>query len=59
VIIATPPKIGWRDQLRASTARIQTLSAQRSFVRSTSGWVGTRSERQLAWIDPIYANVPA
>jgi hypothetical protein len=60
VIIATPPQIGWRGKVHACAAHIHSLNAtERSFVRTMLGWVGTPSDKQLAWIDRIYANLPA
>jgi hypothetical protein len=60
VIIATPPKIGWRETVHAYAAHIHILNTtERSFVSAMAGWVGTPSDRQLAWIDRIYANLPA
>jgi hypothetical protein len=55
----TPRKIGWRDKLAACAAHRHSLSArERAFVQSLANWRGTPTEKQLAWLDHIYGNLP-
>jgi hypothetical protein len=54
-----PPKIGWRDKLAACTAHAHCLnSREHAFVQSLARWRGTPTEKQLAWLDRIYENLP-
>jgi hypothetical protein len=55
----TPAKLGWRDKLTACTAHQHCLnSRERAFVLSLARWRGTPTEKQLAWLDRIYENLP-
>jgi hypothetical protein len=56
---ASPPKLGWRDKLTACAAHQHCLnSRERAFVLSLERWRGTPTEKQLAWLDRIYENLP-
>jgi hypothetical protein len=56
---ASPPKLGWRDKQRACQAHEHCLnSRERAFVLSLARWRGTPTEKQLAWLDRIYENLP-
>ena len=55
----SPPKLGWRDKLTACAAHQHCLnSRERAFVLSLARWRGTPTEKQLAWLDRIYENLP-
>jgi hypothetical protein len=60
VIVATPPKIGWREKVRACEAYLHLLNnAERAFVvQLATRWHGTPTEKQLAWLDHIWENIP-
>jgi hypothetical protein len=59
LIVATPPKIGWREKLRACAAHAHCLNqAERAFVRSMTTWRGTPTEKQLSWLNRIFENLP-
>jgi hypothetical protein len=62
ILLATPetPKpIGWRDKVRACQAQQHRLnSREHAFVSSLARWRGTPTEKQLAWLDRIYENLP-
>ena len=54
-----PPKLGWRDKQRACQAHEHCLnSRERAFVLSLARWRGTPTDKQLAWLDRIYENLP-
>jgi hypothetical protein len=54
-----PPKLGWRDKVAACKAQPHCLSdRERAFVLSLSRWRGTPTNKQLAWLDRIYENLP-
>jgi hypothetical protein len=54
-----PVKIGWRDKVAACSAHEHCLnSRERAFVFSLRRWRGTPTEKQLAWLDHIYENLP-
>jgi hypothetical protein len=56
---ASPPRRGWRDKLTACQAHQHCLnSRERTFVLSLAQWRGTPTEKQLAWLDHIYENLP-
>jgi hypothetical protein len=56
---ATPLKPGWRDKVAACEAQQHCLSQkERAFVFSLRRWRGTPTEKQLAWLDRIYENLP-
>jgi hypothetical protein len=59
-ILATSPKpIGWRDQLAACSAHKHSLNErERAFVFQLARWRGTPTEKQLAWLQRIYENLP-
>jgi hypothetical protein len=60
VIIITPPKIGWREKLHACEAQLDLLNkAERKFVRGLADWRGTPTEKQLAWLDRVWRNLPS
>jgi hypothetical protein len=55
----TPKPIGWRDKVRACQAHQHCLNTrERAFVSSLVRWRGTPTEKQLAWLDRIYENLP-
>jgi hypothetical protein len=55
----TPKPLGWRDKLAACEAHQHCLnSRERAFVFSLRRWRGTPTEKQLAWLDRIYENLP-
>jgi hypothetical protein len=55
----SPQKLGWRDKLAACTAQQRCLSSrEQKFVRSLAHWRGTPTEKQLAWLEHIYENLP-
>jgi hypothetical protein len=59
VIVITPPKIGWREKLRACAAHRHCLNdAERAFVQSIAVWRGTPTEKQLGWLNRIFENLP-
>jgi hypothetical protein len=62
VLLATPvspPKLGWRDKLAACQAQPHCLSdRERAFVSSLARWRGIPTEKQLAWLEHIYENLP-
>jgi hypothetical protein len=59
IIVTTPPKIGWREKLRACAAHAHCLNdTERAFVRSLADWRGTPSDKQLAWLTRIFENLP-
>jgi hypothetical protein len=54
-----PPKPGWRDKLAACRANQHSLSdREQAFLRSLARWRGTPTEKQLAWLEHIYENLP-
>ena len=56
---AEPPKLGWRDKVVACEAHRHCLNnRERAFVSSLARWRGTPTEKQLAWLDRIYENLP-
>jgi hypothetical protein len=59
-IIAAPiASIGWRDKVRACLDCIGTLNAkEQQFICSLVNWRGMPTDRQLAWLDRIFANLP-
>jgi hypothetical protein len=59
IIVATPPKIGWREKVRACQAYRQLLDhRERAFVDTLELWRGTPTEKQLAWLNRIWENLP-
>jgi hypothetical protein len=55
----SPPKPGWRDKLTACAAHQHCLNnRERAFVLSLARWCGTPTEKQLAWLDRVYENLP-
>jgi hypothetical protein len=56
----TPPKpIGWREKVQACKAQCHCLNdKEHAFVRSLARWRGTPTDKQLAWLDHIYENLP-
>ena len=59
VIVATPPRIGWREKVRACNAHAHCLNeVERAFVRTLATWRGTPTEKQLAWLNRIWENLP-
>jgi hypothetical protein len=55
----TPPKLGWRDKVAAAQAHQHCLNTrERAFVSSLARWRGTPTEKQLAWLEHIYENLP-
>jgi hypothetical protein len=49
----------WRDKVAACTAHQHCLNdRERAFVLSLAKWRGTPTEKQLAWLDRIYENLP-
>jgi hypothetical protein len=59
IIVATPPKIGWREKLRACDhCRHLLNNAERAFVDTLATWRGTPTEKQLAWLNRIWENLP-
>jgi hypothetical protein len=55
----TPRKLGWRDKVAACAAHQHCLNnRERAFVSSLARWRGTPTEKQLAWLDRIYENLP-
>jgi|SRR5262249_12909726 len=59
VIVITPPRIGWREKVRACAAYPHLLNdAERAFVLQLARWNGTPTEKQLAWLNRIYENLP-
>lgn len=56
---ASPTKLGWRDKVTACRAHEHCLnSRERAFVCSLARLRGTPTEKQLAWLDRIYENLP-
>jgi hypothetical protein len=54
-----PPPLNWRDKLDACEQQKHWLSTkERAFVFSLRRWRGTPTEKQLAWLDHIYENLP-
>jgi hypothetical protein len=54
-----PPPLGWRDKLAACEEQKHCLNTrERGFVFSLRRWRGTPTEKQLAWLDRIYENLP-
>jgi hypothetical protein len=54
-----PPKLGWRDKVAACEEHRHCLnSRERAFVFSLARWRGTPTEKQLAWLQRIYENLP-
>jgi hypothetical protein len=60
IIVTTPPKIGWREKVRAcETYRHLLNDKERAFVlQLATRWRGTPTEKQLAWLDRIWENLP-
>jgi hypothetical protein len=63
VLLAAPPieplKPGWRAKVAACEAYRHCLnSRERAFVSSLARWRGTPTEKQLAWLDHIFENLP-
>jgi hypothetical protein len=59
IIVVTPPKIGWREKVRACEAHLHLLSdKERAFLRTMPTWRGTPTDKQLGWLDRIYENLP-
>jgi hypothetical protein len=65
ILLTTPaptsprPKLNWRDKLAACEAHQHCLnSRERAFVFSLRRWRGIPTEKQLAWLDRIYENLP-
>jgi hypothetical protein len=60
---APPPEpdqpMSWREKCAACKARQHHLNErERAFVSSLARWRGTPTEKQLAWLDRIYENLP-
>jgi hypothetical protein len=54
-----PPKPGWRDKVRDCQEQQHRLNDREcAFVFSLARWRGTPTEKQLAWLDHIYENLP-
>jgi hypothetical protein len=60
VIVVTPPRIGWREKVRACAAYPHLLNEkERAFVlQLATAWRGTPTEKQLAWLNRIWENLP-
>jgi len=59
ILLAAPVKIGWREKLRACEAHAHCLNhAERAFLRGLAEWQGTPTEKQLAWLNRIFENLP-
>jgi hypothetical protein len=59
IIVVTPPKIGWREKVRACRSyRHQLNDKERAFVDTLELWHGTPTAKQLAWLERIWENLP-
>jgi hypothetical protein len=54
-----PRPLHWREKAHACANHLDVLNqAERKFVLQMTRWHGTPSEKQLAWLNRIFENLP-